>query len=125
MPVPHRLTENVDVPAEPGMERIPDGTDIDQSGLGLRSSTTTSGGINRWTTGRRRRYTSKERRRADGERRSVSSRIPLNLWEGGCGTKQNAREEATVGKISTVGSSEGSPFFGLDNGVHYIHRPLS
>jgi hypothetical protein len=39
-PVPQALAENVDLPAEPGMERIADRTDIDQSGLVLRSSTT-------------------------------------------------------------------------------------
>jgi hypothetical protein len=50
--IPQALIENIDLPAEPGMERIPDGTDIDQSGLVLRSSTTRNGRTKRWTTRR-------------------------------------------------------------------------
>src|SRR5262245_24142010 len=38
LPETQSLTQDVDIPAEPGMERIPDRTDIDQSGLVLRRS---------------------------------------------------------------------------------------
>jgi hypothetical protein len=38
LPVSDALVKDVDLPAEPGMERIADSTDIDQSGLVLGSS---------------------------------------------------------------------------------------